>query len=96
MFSTQGVVGGLCGLSNGITAFGSRHRALKPLLGISIPALVNNPIFINSLRLNRAATNSRLFFAAIFLSFSLVLSLFEIYAIAFSPFGFYLQTCFPE
>jgi hypothetical protein len=59
-------------------------RALKPIFGISIPALVSNPNFSRSRLLKPAAISSRRFFAATIDAFSLVLSLFEILAIVFS------------
>jgi hypothetical protein len=49
---------------------------------MSIPVLVKSPIFIMSRLLKRAAIISRLFFAASRISFSVLLFLFEIFAIS--------------
>jgi hypothetical protein len=51
---------------------------------MSIPALVNSPIFSMSRLFRPAAISSRLFFAATIDAFSLVLSLFGLFAIACS------------
>ena len=80
MFSWNGVVGGLTGSSKTIPAL-LIGCALKPFFGISIPALVSNPILSRSRRLKPAAINSPRFLAAVCLSFSLVRFRLEIYAI---------------
>jgi hypothetical protein len=81
--SMNGVVGRLCGVSSIKPAL-LRGRALKPILGMSIPALVNSPILSMSRLFRPAAISSRLFLAATIDAFSLVLSLFGLFAIACS------------
>src|SRR5690349_11800542 len=81
MFSCQGVVGGLWGSSGSNEPRVFSGCALKPFFGISIPALVSNPILSRSRRLNPAAISSERLFAAVWLSFSFRLFRLEIYAI---------------
>jgi hypothetical protein len=82
---TQGVVGGLLGplpgpLSNRRLPALLRALTLKPDIGTSRPALVNNPILSMSRRLKPAETISRLFLAACCFSFSALLLIFEMFA----------------
>src|SRR6185503_9205602 len=79
--SWKGVVGGLFGSSSSKAPRVFSGRALKPFFGISIPALVSNPIFSRSRRLKPAAISSRRLSAAVCLSFSFFLFRLEMYAI---------------
>jgi hypothetical protein len=63
-----------------------RALTLKPFIETSRPALVSKPILSISRRLKPAATISRLFLAACCFSFSAFRLVFEMFAIAFSPY----------
>src|SRR5688572_14072027 len=78
----KGAAGGLAIQPVGTPAL-LRARALKPILGMSKPALVKSPIFIISRRLRPAFIISCLFFAAFSISLSFDLFLFDMFAIAF-------------